>query len=1057
MSILQKREVEIPLNGGMNTSAGAEYQSVETMRNVLDLRLNADGEYEKRPMYASVFGATDPSNGAYTDLTIDGIVESRGEVYGLTRGFGVLNEDGKYVGGGGSDISLGAIPFVTTLAPMAARVGRLTVDRASASNIEQGFQSAASCVYNSTTLILVSCSYSSSGNGCILRLQALDIKTGAVIAQVMYDNDIVGSTRWAVDCCENTDASAPGAVITWAMGSAPYSIRKYRYLANSKTFVYDTLLVNAGAAAVQHRIKTSPTAAGRFILAYTNQMGPALNAHDIACTAGTVGTAISSHTGTHPASGGIDIAIDGTNILIASISAAAVGNTVYAERYGTPAAAIAVATAAGTNYYHAVAVGRETSQTITSRAVLWATLTDLSSAVSAGYHVVTETGLLDFSATTVSEALALSTHVQPNAHLIGFGCSHGNRAFCLMGMASSYLTEEPSAMFVRGGESYASSLMIDQPIARVAHDILSYPVQTPVFTNLLSTFVVGNTLYSVVTTDPSEDTMDSDGRRLPQTLSLVRCEFGKPVTYAQKDGVASIAAGVLFDIDGANAMVSQHQCKPTVRLDVSGGTGQTGTFLVTAIYRWVDAAGREHRSAPAIPVSTGAIVNKAINAYVTRPPWEVFQDTIGVRTYSIDVYITADGGSTYYLANTAGGRKRTSFSTGGGYRLYTTLLPGVAGNPQPYSMGDGDDALVSEPPPAFLATVTIGDRMWAIDAEDRTRIWPSKPFEDGYAVEWNTANTLTIGDEGVGITDLNGVPTILGEHGIWQIYGEGPNALGVGSFAPARRLPQEVECLDPLSVCKTNVGTFFRARKGVMLLGNDGSLQEASAPISGELTVTGDPTGYCRIAYDELMGEVHVRDFNDAHWVLNLNENKWQKWSQFSLSDWNDFLSLKGRMWFCSTDAVSGDGVNRQLAIDETDYQRTFEGWTLETPWIRFDGVTGNMRIYDVIVQLRLGEPESARGDVRITYQTREGSTDQFDWTAADLTSMGDAGDVVNLRCRISAMRTKQFKLEIVETPGAVGEYEGNVPVGMRVIYGITPGGDRQRSTAQTKGPTPVS
>ena len=53
MAVLSKQEAEIQLNGGMDTSAGAEAQAVTTMRSVTDLRINADGEYEKRPAVAS--------------------------------------------------------------------------------------------------------------------------------------------------------------------------------------------------------------------------------------------------------------------------------------------------------------------------------------------------------------------------------------------------------------------------------------------------------------------------------------------------------------------------------------------------------------------------------------------------------------------------------------------------------------------------------------------------------------------------------------------------------------------------------------------------------------------------------------------------------------------------------------------------------------------------------------------------------------------------------------------------------------------------------------------
>lgn len=1049
---LEKREVEIPLNGGMNTSAGAEYQAVETMRDVLDLRINNDGEYEKAASFTSVCTITDTSGGLYasiTDTNVDGIVESRGDVFAITRAYGVVAKSGKVVGSGGADISAGIVPYSVTLAPQACRVGkRLTVDRVSATDREQGFQSVASCTYASTTLVVASCVYTTNGSGCTLRLHAVDIATGATVASVMYDNDIVASTAWAVDACENTDATAPGAVITWAMGNgAPFTIRKYRYIASTKSFVYDTALTT-DASSVKHRIKTSPTAAGRFILAFNLNTGNVLRAYDIACTAGTIGTAISSHAGVHAAGGGIDIAMSGTSILITSISSTAVGNSIYAERYGTPATAITVDTAGGAEYYLSVACATEVGAT----AALWATLVDTAVALDANE---VEFGLLTFSATTVVETVALGLYTtMPNVQLLSFGHTYDSRAYVLMGMSTSYLAAEPSAMWVRAN-GYSTTVRGNDPIARVAHDVLATIAGDAYTTNLMSAYAVGSTLYSTLCTDAAVDSMQPATYAAGQTVSLVNCKIGRTPTYAHKDGVATVASGLLFDIDGATAIISQPQVRPYVLLDVSAGTGQTGTFLVVAVVRWVDAAGREHRSAPSVPVSTGAIVNKQIDAYVSVPSFEPYYGTADTRTYSIDIYITPDNNGTYYLANTAGGYKRTAYTDGGTYRLYSALLPGVSSNAQPYSLGDGDDALVSEPPPSFAAIATVGDRMFAVDAEVRSRVWFTKPFEAGIAPEWNTVNTLTIGDDGVGIADVGGIPTVFGEHSIWQIYGEGPNGVGVGSFAPARKLPQEYGCLDPRSVCKTPVGTFFRSRQGVMLLGGDG-VSEASAPISGEIAVSGTAESTCSICYDDLASELHVIDGSSyAHWVLNVGEGKWSRMTQ-TLDGftpiWNDAITIAGRVYFGS--GLDYGSVYRQLATTESQYNRSNNfGWTLETPWIRFDGVTGSLRIRELVIQVRLGETNANRADLTVTYETREGTTESFAWTGAQLSALGSAGDTVNLRCQIASQRTKQFKATLVESvpPGA---YDGSSPIAMRVLYSVTPGGDRMRSAGQLKSPT---
>src|SRR5690606_29602387 len=105
-----------------------------------------------------------------------------------------------------------------------------------------------------------------------------------------------------------------------------------------------------------------------------------------------------------------------------------------------------------------------------------------------------------------------------------------------------------------------------------------------------------------------------------------------------------------------------------------------------------------------------------------------------------------------------------------------------------------------------------GDRLWAIDSEDRKRIWFSKPFVAEYGIEWNTACTLFMADEAVGISDYNGIPAVFGKTAIWIIDGNGPNANGVGEFNPPQRLPYDIETIYHGSVCKTPFGIAFRSR-----------------------------------------------------------------------------------------------------------------------------------------------------------------------------------------------------------------------------------------------------
>lgn len=168
MAVLEKREVEIPLTGGMNTKQGAELQDMGSLRLVEDLRWNAQGELEKRPATESTTTIAVPgASSVYTDLTGAALIESRGEVYAVTSGYGVLNEQAAYLGAGGSSVLVAADPYPFLLTPKACRVGRLTVDRCSASDGDQGFQCFASATYAaSNVLVTAAVVRIGAANGC---------------------------------------------------------------------------------------------------------------------------------------------------------------------------------------------------------------------------------------------------------------------------------------------------------------------------------------------------------------------------------------------------------------------------------------------------------------------------------------------------------------------------------------------------------------------------------------------------------------------------------------------------------------------------------------------------------------------------------------------------------------------------------------------------------------------------------------------------------------------------------------------------------------------------
>ena len=608
MGILERREAEIPLNGGMDDTAGAEYQSVATMRNVLDLRWSYGGELEKRPATASTQAITDPSGGVYADLGADAVIEARGEPYLLTESFGMMNSSAQYVGQTGQPVGW-TLGYANALAPKACRVGRLTVEQTSASNPEQGIYTAASCVYNSTTLVTATVVMVESGSGAVLRLQAVDITTGTILAQAQLVNDVVASTDWAVDACENTDATTPGAVITLAIGSgAPYTISKYRYRAGTQDFISDGS-IETNALSVRHRIVTSPSAAGRFIIAYEKTLN-LLFARDATCTAYA---SISTHVGTHSAIGGTDIVVSGTKVMIVSVDSVTISANVYTERFGTPATAFVAYLSGFTENVLSVTAARETSNGSADRAVLFISSGNSPGSPVPAYYTL-NLRTVSFSATTTSAVAAATGYNGLIA--TSRACTHNDRAFVFAAPPPLDGVPGPSSgILVRAAIDYAGVAVTCHMVARVCHDTLA-DATFGLVANLNSSFVVGNTVYASLTSDFSPLTMENAYGKLAQTLSLSRVEMGVIPTYAKHMDCATVAAGFCFDVDGQRPQMSQPQFRPFVTLDNRAGGALTGTFMVIAVYTWVDAAGRLHRSQPSAAVSSGALVNRHLDVYV---------------------------------------------------------------------------------------------------------------------------------------------------------------------------------------------------------------------------------------------------------------------------------------------------------------------------------------------------------------------------------------------------------------------------------------------------------
>lgn len=1014
---------EIALNGGMDIKQSSELQDETTLRAVTNLRWNALGELEKRPTYASDAAVSAETGSDYTDMTPEALFTRGSEVFALTKNGGLVSVDPA-----DHDAALWPGDPIGYL-PRACRVSRRFVERSQFGRDGTFILQVASALYGND--LVIAWVEATSTPVYSLNVKAIDVNTGQVVmppSPISLSGSLITISLAATTC---NIAGSEGVIFTISRSAvAPYQIDYVHYAAATRTVSNAALTTNA-------KVPTSAIAdAGdnaTFYFAFTDNTSGFLT-----CQQRTLSTISSTHTGTlaNPAHHALVVHASSTLILTTTSS------NVCAERFGSPANRITVFTASSETFGPVTASLEATAD---QEAIVYVNATT-SGVTPTAYYV--RTARVTFSSST--PVLGDTVRV-PWCWAVNKAVSIGDRSYVALAVPSA---ENTTAFLCRYNETTTYSLVEMNAVARLGHDRFS-PFLSGFVGAVNSISVASNKVHMVFMADPSEAGVVGSAKA-PQSLFHATVEFAAdgealPLPSVEVDGTTLIASGMPLEWDGSDMSEHQPIHAPIVVLDVSGGTGQTGTFSVIAIYRWVDAKGRLHRSAPSAAVSTGALVNKEIKVYVSKPLFYSYDDS---QSMEAEVYITADGGSTYWLALDASAKEFAGATSSDLWWIFDTVKAGTSDGPQLYTTGAPGEELAAEAPPAFMSICRLADRLWAIDAEERSRVWFTKPLVVGFAPEWNTTNTLPIGDDGVAIADVGGVPTVFATNGVWQIHGDGPDANGVGSFFPARRLPFEVGCIDPL-ICRTSVGIMFRGKRGFYLLAEQ--LIPIGMPIDPNTRSQGaNGYAYARVVFDEAHNEIRVVDAElGRHWVYNTLEKKWSEWTQDAdAQNFVDIVNCQGRVWYLHKDASDAVSIRREYGVDESGYNTSTEAWSITTPWIRLDGVAGYGRVWGQWLTVKTSANASNVSTLVATLETRssaqQSGTDTFSWTGAELSAQGGDGDSVALRMPPSHQLAKAFRVTVAETQTSA--YAGSKPVSLRLELGVDGKSIRRLKSGAQKG-----
>lgn len=417
--------------------------------------------------------------------------------------------------------------------------------------------------------------------------------------------------------------------------------------------------------------------------------------------------------------------------------------------------------------------------------------------------------------------------------------------------------------------------------------------------------------------------------------------------------------GLLQEYDGKKFVEAGFNVFPEGFSGTASGSAATiaGDYGIACIYQWIDANGQVHRSAPffgdAITVSGEATFDFVIPTLRLTDKERV----------TIELYRTEANGSIYYKLTSASeieNDKTVDEVT----PAHTETIP-LSGSLDPilsseilYTTGN---VIENIPPPATSAIAVVKNRMWAVDAEERTRIFYSKPRIPGQGVAFSDLLTLQVEPEGGDITAIHEMDdklVIFKRDNIYIVFGDGPNNIGLGgTFSDPQRVTTDVGCLDQRSVVEIDKGLLFKSSKGIYLLQRNVQVSYAGAMVEGFNGLT--------ISSGVLLDSKNQVRFTTSDGDAIVYDYFFDQWSTFTNHTGVGAVIHKGVYKYLQADGTV-------LEENPTRYRDINKGYRmrLKTAWIKMAGLQGFQRIRRIMILGEFKSSHTLSGEVSYDYRS---------------------------------------------------------------------------------------
>lgn len=471
---------------------------------------------------------------------------------------------------------------------------------------------------------------------------------------------------------------------------------------------------------------------------------------------------------------------------------------------------------------------------------------------------------------------------------------------------------------------------------------------------------------------------------------------GSPVPYKQTSFVPANSAsfideGILFPIG-----VAAPPPQPSGFTQMTGGgLTATDTYQYVDVLETIDSDGNIWRSPPSVPTT---IVLTGGNNQIQRSDVIRISSRPGLR-FRIKTYRSQGNGSVFRLINITPG----NFTYG-----TTIVINDVASDASInqseilYTTGELSTAIT----PRFSHMATFGDRLWGINADFRTEIWPSKNLRPGRQPEFVEEGVLDIDDnygDITGIVGLDGNGVVFKRTAVYFVTGDGLTDAGSGQTHTSQQVATGIGAIPGSPVVTAGDVVFFVTDRGIYSIDRGANLAYIGAGVDKYFNqpLIATPETVFDGVFMPKQNEVR---FVTTNYIL-VYDLKYKTWTRWNLAGFRRCLNINDRMVL-----FKGDGtVWREGDQTVTTDNGTPYNGIIRSAWVR-PTAFGQIRLYRGLV---LGTRTPGGSSITPTMQIFEDNSDVQTQSFSPSTAVPGAQAVIQAEARPQRQNCSTFSLQV--------------------------------------------